>query len=46
MGILNGQEGYDFLMMALTLSMRHLLAVSMRLWVMLANKQTRVCPLW
>ena len=38
MGILDGREGYNFLMMASTLAMRHLSVVSMRLWVMLANE--------
>ena len=45
MGILDGREGYDVTMTALTLSMRHLLAVAMRLWVMLANERERVCSL-
>ena len=43
--ILDGWEGYDFPMMVLTLAMRHSLAVSMRLWMMLANKCTMVCSL-
>ena len=38
MGILDGREGYDFPMTASMLVMRHLSAVSMRLWVMLANE--------
>ena len=42
MGILNGREGYDFTMTALSLAMRHSLAVSMRLWVMLMNERERV----
>ena len=45
MGILDGREGYNFPMTASTLSMRHGLAVAMRLWVMVANKQARVCSL-
>ena len=42
MGILDGREGYDFQMTALTLAMRHSSAVSMRLWVMLMNERERV----
>ena len=42
MGILDGREGYDFQMTASTLAMRHSSAVSMRLWVMLANERERV----
>ena len=42
MGILDGREGYDFQMTASTLAMRHLSAVSMRLWVMLASERERV----
>ena len=45
MGILDGREGYNFLMMASTLAMRHSSLVAMRLWVMLANEKTRVCSL-
>ena len=45
MGILDGREGYDFPMTALVLLMRHSSAVSMRLWVMVANEQARVCSL-
>ena len=45
MGILDGREGYDLPMMALTLLMRHGLAIVMRLWVMVANEQQRVCSL-
>ena len=45
MGILDGQEEYDFPMTVSTLAMRHSLAVAMRLWVMLANERERVCPL-
>ena len=42
MGILDGREGYDFTMTASTLAMRHLSAVSMRLWVLLMNERDRV----
>ena len=45
MGILNRRDGYDFPMAALMLLMRHLSAVAMRLWVMLANEKERVCSL-
>ena len=45
MGILDGREGYDFQMTASTLAMRHSSAVSMRLWVMVANERARVCSL-
>ena len=45
MGILDGREGYDLPMMALTLLMRHGSAIVMRLWVMVANEQQRVCSL-
>ena len=38
MGILNGREGYNFPMTVSTTSMRHSSAVTMRLWVMLANE--------
>lgn len=44
-GILDGREGYDVTMTASSLAMRHSSAVAMRLWVMLANERTRVCPL-
>ena len=44
-GILDGREGYDFPMTASTLAMRHLSAVAMRLWVMLASEKERVCSL-
>ena len=43
MGILDGREGYDFPMMASSLSMRHSSVVAMRLWVMLANEEERIC---
>ena len=43
--ILDGREGYDFLMTALTPSMRHGSVVAMRLWVMVANERARVCSL-
>ena len=42
LGILDGREGYNFQMTASTLSMRHSLAVSMRLWVMLMSERERV----
>ena len=45
MGILDGREGYNFPMMVSMLAMKHSLAVSMRLWVMLANERIRVCSL-
>ena len=45
MGILDGREGYDFPMTASMLAMRHSLAVSMRLWVMVVNERARVCSL-
>ena len=45
MGILDGREGYDFPMMSSTLAMRHGSVVAMRLWVMVANEQARVCSL-
>ena len=44
-GILDGREGYDVMMTALSLAMRHSSVVAMRLWVMLANERIRVCPL-
>ena len=44
-GILDGREGYDFPMTASTLAMRHLSAVLVRLWVMLASERERVCSL-
>ena len=45
MGILDGREGYNMLMTALTRAMRHTAAVTMRLWVMLEGEQQRVYSL-
>ena len=45
MGILDGREGYDMLMMTLTRAMRHTVAVTMRLWAMLEGERQRVCSL-
>ena len=42
MGILDGREGYDMPMTALTRSMRHTAAVSVRLFVMFEHEQQRV----
>ena len=45
MGILDGREGYDMPMMALTRAMKHMVVVTMRLWAMLEGEQQRVCSL-
>ena len=45
MGILDGREGYDMLMTALTRAMRHMVAVTMRLWAMFEGECQRVCSL-
>ena len=45
MGILDGREGYDMPMMALTRAMRHTTAVSTRLFVMFEHERQRVCCL-
>ena len=42
MGILDGREGYNMLMMALTRAMGHTAAVSSRLWVMFEQECQRV----
>ena len=42
MGILDGREGYDMPMTALTRAMRHTAAVSARLFVMFEHEQQRV----
>ena len=42
MGILDGREGYDMLMTASTRAMRHTVAVSARLFVMLEHERQRV----
>ena len=42
MGIIDGREGYDMLMTALTRAMRHTAAVSSRLWVMYEQEHQRV----
>ena len=42
MGILDGREGYDMPMMASTRAMRHMVAVSLRLWVMFEHEHQRV----
>ena len=45
MGILDGREGYDMPMTALTRAMRHTAAVSARLFVMFEHKRQWVCCL-
>ena len=45
MGILDGREGYDMPMTALTRSMRHTTAVSARLFVMFEHERQQVCCL-
>ena len=42
MGILDGREGYDMPMTASTRLMRHTVAVSVRLFVMLEHERQRV----
>ena len=42
MGILDGREGYDMPMTAPTRAMRHMAAVSVRLFVMLEHERQRV----
>ena len=42
MGIIDGREGYNMLMTALTRAMRHTAAVSSRLWVMYEQERQRV----
>ena len=42
MGILDGREGYDMPMTASTRVMRHTVAVSLRLFVMLEHERQRV----
>ena len=42
MGILDGREGYDMPMTASTRAMRHMAAVSSRLWVMFEHERQRV----
>ena len=42
MGILDGREGYDMPMTALTRAMRHTAAVSARLFVMFEHERQRV----
>ena len=42
MGILDGWEGYNMPMMALTRIMRHTAAVTMRLWKMFEGERQRV----
>ena len=42
MGIIDGREGYDMLMMASMRAMRHTAAVSSRLWVMFEQEHQRV----
>ena len=42
MGILDGREGYDMPMTVSTMAMRHMAAVSSRLWVMFKHEPQRV----
>ena len=42
MGILDGREGYDMPMTALTRAMRHMAAISARLWAMYEHERQRV----
>ena len=45
MGILDGREGYEMLMTASTRAMPHMVAITMRLWVMLEGERQGVYPL-
>ena len=45
MGILDSREGYDMPMTASTRAMRHMAAVTMRLWAMFKGEHQRVCSL-
>ena len=45
MGILDGREGYDMPMTASTRAMRHMAAISARLFVMFEHERQRVCSL-
>ena len=42
MGILDGREGYNMAITASTRAMRHMVAVTMRLWAMLEGERQRV----
>ena len=45
MGVLDGREGYDMPMTVSTRAMRHIAAVSARLFVMFEHERQRVCCL-